>query len=126
MIDDTDLAALAKGMVPVVRQVVTEAMTSLTARITELEARPIGKGDIGERGPQGESGPPGPPGPLGPQADGNMTLLPELAAQVASAVRLLHESPPLKQYNEPPPSPRVARIERDEQGNFIPVYDQPV
>jgi hypothetical protein len=52
-------------------------------------------------------------------------LPPELAEQVASAVRLLHELPPIQQRKEvqPPPS-RVARIERDEEGNFVPIYDE--
>jgi hypothetical protein len=81
MMDDEQIAALAKGMVPFVRQCVAEAF-------------------------------------------GKATVPSELAAQVASAVRLLHESPPLAQRSEPPrPSPKVARIERDEDGNFVPVYD---
>lgn len=51
---------------------------------------------------------------------------PELAAQVASAVRLLHESPLLEQVKEAPISlpTRIARVERDEHGNFVPVYDE--
>jgi hypothetical protein len=82
MMDDEQIAALAKGMVPFVRQCVAEAF-------------------------------------------GKATVSPELAAQVASAVRLLHESPPLAQRSEPPrPSPKVARIERDEDGNFVPIYDE--
>lgn len=49
---------------------------------------------------------------------------PELAKQIASAVRMLHESPPIEERSEPSPSPpKVTRIERDEQGNFVPVYD---
>jgi hypothetical protein len=81
MMDDDQIAALAKGMVPFVRQCVAEAF-------------------------------------------GKAAVSPELAAQVASAVRLLHEAPPLAQRSEPPrPSPKVARIERDDDGNFVPVYD---
>jgi len=50
---------------------------------------------------------------------------PELAEQIASAVRLLHESPTI-QREAPRPS-KVTRIERDADGNFVPVYDdQPV
>lgn len=50
---------------------------------------------------------------------------PELAAQIASAVRMLHESPTLER--EAPRQPKVTRIERDADGNFVPVYDdQPV
>ena len=77
-----DIAALAKGMVPFVRECVAEATT----------------------------------------------ISPELAEQIALSVRMLHESPPVEQRNEAPkPSPKVTRIERDEDGNFVPVYDdQPV
>jgi len=50
---------------------------------------------------------------------------PELAEQIASAVRMLHESPALER--EAPRPPKVTRIERDDDGNFVPVYDdQPV
>ena len=122
------IAALAKGMVPFVRDCVTEAVTPLTVRIGELEARPIEKGEPGERGADGPQGPPGPQGERG--ADLTDALLPpELAEQVASAVRLLHESPPIEQHKKAPraSSPRVARIERDDEGNLVPIYDdQPV
>jgi hypothetical protein len=47
---------------------------------------------------------------------------PELAEQVASAVRLLHESPTIER-SEAPRSAKVTRIERDADGNFVPVYD---
>jgi hypothetical protein len=58
------------------------------------------------------------------EAFGKAIVPPELAEQVASAVRLLYESPPIAQRSEPPrPSPKVTRIERDEDGNFLPVYD---
>jgi len=46
----------------------------------------------------------------------------ELAAQVASAVRLLHESSPIE---ERAASSRIIRVERDDAGNFVPVYDEP-
>ena len=75
---ESEIAALAEGVVPFVRECVSEAQK----------------------------------------------LPPELAEQVASAVRLLHESPPIEQRNETPPPPKVARIERDEQGNFVPIYDR--
>ena len=79
------IAALAKGMVPFVRECMADAF-------------------------------------------GKTMVPPELAEQIANAVRLLHESPPIEQRNEAPrPSPRVARIERDDEGNFVPIYDdQPV
>jgi len=52
-------------------------------------------------------------------------LPPELAGQVALAVRMLHESPPLEQRSTSPRAPaKVTRIERDEDGNFVPVYDE--
>ena len=76
------IAALAKGMVPFVRECVAEAFTRAAV------------------------------------------VPPELAEQIAGAVRLLHESPPIEQRNEAPrPSPRVSRIERDTDGNLVPIYD---
>lgn len=47
---------------------------------------------------------------------------PDLAEQIASAVRLLHESPTIER--EAPRPPKVTRIERDADGNFVPVYDE--
>jgi len=73
--DSTDLAALADGMVPFVRECVAEATA----------------------------------------------VPPELAEQIASAVRMLHESPAIER--EAPRPPKVTRIERDDDGNFVPVYD---
>jgi hypothetical protein len=52
-----------------------------------------------------------------------VVLPPELAGEVASAVRLLHESPPIQRSEVPRPTPKVTRIERDDDGNFVPVYD---
>lgn len=79
-----EIAALAEGMVPFVRECVTEAFSKAV-------------------------------------------LPPELAEQVASAVRMLHESPPLEQRNGTPRAAapaRVTRIERDDDGNFVPIYDE--
>jgi hypothetical protein len=78
--DRNEIADLAKGMVPFVRECVIEALT----------------------------------------------LPPELVEEVARAVRLLHESPPLEQKSMPqmPPMRRIRRIERDEEGNFIPIWDE--
>lgn len=56
-------------------------------------------------------------------AVGKMTIVPpELAEQIARAVRLLHETPPIVERDEKPES-RVIRIERDAEGNFVPVYE---
>jgi hypothetical protein len=51
---------------------------------------------------------------------------PNLAEQVAAAVRLLHESAPIAERREPPQStvPRVTRIERDEEGNLALIYEE--
>jgi hypothetical protein len=75
---DDDVAELAKGIVPFVRECVSEAF-------------------------------------------GKTPVPPDLAEQIAAAVRLLHESPPLQ---EPPaPIQRIARVERDDNGNFVPIYE---
>jgi integrin beta 3 len=52
----SQIAALAKGLVPFVREVVTEAVAPLAARIAALEARSVEKGDAGPQGPQGQVG----------------------------------------------------------------------
>jgi len=49
-----------------------------------------------------------------------VAISPELAQQVASAVRLLHESPPITERN---PTAKIIRVERDNDGNFVPVYE---
>jgi len=51
-----------------------------------------------------------------------VAISPELAQQVANAVRLLHESPPIAERKT---SAKIIRVERDNDGNFVPVYDQP-
>jgi hypothetical protein len=78
--DRNALAALAKGLVPYVREVVIEATAQLTARVAELEAKggnhaKAEKGEAGPPGPQGDPGPPGEagaegrPGTQGPQGE---------------------------------------------------------
>jgi hypothetical protein len=90
---ENEVISLVRGLAPRIRELVTEATVPLTARIAELEARPIEKGDAGKKG---ADGPPGPPGPQGDS--GELAIVPpDLAEQIKSAVRLLHESPPLKQ-----------------------------
>jgi hypothetical protein len=113
---DDEIAALAKGMAPFVRECVVDALKAVDTRLSELEARePV----PGPAGPQGETGAQGEVGPQGQSAD--ILLSPELAEQVANAVRLLHESPPLAEAQKA--APRIARIKRDGAGNFVPVYD---
>ena len=85
--NDSEISALAKGMVPFVRECVAEQF-----------ARTI--------------------------------VPPELAEQVKAAIHLLHESPPIVQRNAPPsmsplPPPRPSRIERNENGGFTLIYDEP-
>jgi len=62
---DKDLAALAQGLTPVVRDLLTTHLDGLMARIVALDARAVTPGrdgrdgipgPIGERGPQGEPG----------------------------------------------------------------------
>jgi collagen triple helix repeat protein len=60
--DRSEIAALAKGMAPVVIEMINGAVAPLVARLAVLEARPIEKG---EAGPQGQDGPPGTQGPQG-------------------------------------------------------------
>lgn len=56
----------------------------------------------------------------------SMMVPPDIALQVARTVRLLHESPPIAQRSlPPPPLARVIRIDRDDEGSFVPVYAEP-
>jgi|SRR6187397_1454220 len=56
---------------------------------------------------------------------------PELSEQIKSAIHLLHESPPIEHRNAPPrsasplPPPRPSRIERNENGGYTMIYDEP-
>jgi hypothetical protein len=56
----------------------------------------------------------------------SLIVSPEIAARVAGMVRLLHEASPLMEKSEPLRSlpPRIMRVERDAQGNFVPIYDE--
>ena len=77
--DDRTIQALARGMVPFVREAIADALAPFTARLVELEARPIGlegpsgppgnPGAVGEPGPQGLPGPPGERGQQGPDGE---------------------------------------------------------
>lgn len=79
--DHTEITALAEGLVPFVRECITEF------------------------------------------DPGAAMLPPDLSAEVARAVRLLHEAPPVDEVRA---APRVVRVERDDDGNLVPIYDQPV
>jgi len=49
-----------------------------------------------------------------------MLVPPDLAVEVARAVRALHEAP-LVERNDAPQ--KVVRIDRDDNGNLVPVYE---
>src|SRR5262245_46827844 len=66
MMDDEQINAFAKGIVPFVRQVISEALAPLAARLAEIEARQPVKGDGGPQGEKGADGVPGQDGPVGP------------------------------------------------------------
>ena len=72
----------------------------LADRIAALEARPVEKDEV---------------------------VPPELAEQIKSAIHLLHESPPIVQQRSASPLPprRVRRIERDENGGYTLIDDEP-
>jgi len=77
---EDEIAALAKGVAPFVRECIDQAVCKM------------------------------------------IIVAPELAAQIATAARLLHELPPIEESRA---APRVTRIERDDAGNFIPIYGEP-
>ncbi len=72
----------------------------------------------------GPQGPPGDKGEPGRDADALM-LPPELAKQLATVVRLLHETSPIEAVAKAVvPPPKLVRIDRDEAGSFLAVYDE--
>jgi hypothetical protein len=80
--DEETITALARGLMPVVRECVGEAVAKIPA-----------------------------------------VMLPsELAVEVASAARLLHELPPIVS-RETPAAGRVTRIERDDNGALVLIYN---
>jgi hypothetical protein len=60
-----ELEALAVGLAPVVRELITAAVAPVIARIVALESRQLTPGRDGRDGPQGPTGPPGDPGQRG-------------------------------------------------------------
>jgi hypothetical protein len=99
MMHDSEIDALAKGMVPFVREVVTDAMTPLAARLAELEARPVVPPELAEQVKQA------------------IHLLHE------SPPIVLQNAPPRSALPLPPPRP--SRIERTENGGYTLIYDEP-
>jgi integrin beta 3 len=69
--DRSEIAALAKAVVPFVREAVAEALYSITARLADLEAlvEKRNAGPPGPPGPAGELGTPGADGPPGPKGN---------------------------------------------------------
>jgi integrin beta 3 len=69
----TELAAVMRGIAPVIRDVVARGLLDLSVRIKALEDRPPPeRGPQGERGEKGERGEIGPEGPQGiPGRDGS-------------------------------------------------------
>jgi hypothetical protein len=126
--DEETITALAKGLMPVVRETIAEALVPVAARLAGFEARPMERGEPGPQGPAGErgaDGSAGPPGAVGERGESGAEAMlpPDLAEHVASAARLLHELPPIAVRDAPPPV-RVMRIERDENGALVPIYDE--
>jgi hypothetical protein len=117
---------LAEQTVPAIKQYMDEKLKELRAQIEALPAVKADPGPQGEVGPAGPAGPQGESGPAGPQGEPgelSKTLVPpELAEAVASAVRTLHEAPPIMEPETKSVPPRVTRIERDDDGNLVPIY----
>jgi hypothetical protein len=100
-----------------------ELRSTLTQQVEAIAAK-LKDGADGAPGPPGEKGDAGPAGEKGENGDATL-LPPELAEQVASAARLLHELPPIaSERSGRMPSGRVLRIERDEHGALVPIYDE--
>lgn len=66
--DHREIAALMKGLAPVIREHITKEVGALTSRIDVLEKRESVKGEKGDPGVDGKDGVPGEAGPAG--ADG--------------------------------------------------------
>jgi hypothetical protein len=65
-----DLAVIVRSVGPVIREYVTATVQGLTARLAELEARPVPRdGRDGERGQQGDKGIEGQPGARGERGE---------------------------------------------------------
>lgn len=79
-----DIEKLADSLAPVIRAAVEKATAPLLARISELEARPVLKGDPGENGVDGKDGKDGEKG-----ADGLSVTLDDVRPILEEAVKSL-------------------------------------
>ena len=121
-----DLQAAFDAGFEAVKKYLDAELGALSQRIAAVPLpEPGPAGPPGEAGLAGERGEKGEPGEVDLRA---VMLPPEVAAEVALAVRTLHEAPPCPEHHEAASLPgRIARIERDDEGNLVPVYaDQPV
>jgi hypothetical protein len=93
--DRTEIAALAEGLVPFVREVADQKLAPLTVRLTELEGRRIEKGDPGEAGPagpEGEKGQRGEPGRDGRDASDLALLQDHITEQIAAGIEAVFKA----------------------------------
>src|SRR5580765_1281925 len=107
-----DLQAAFDAGFEAVKKYLDAELGALSQRIAAVPLpEPGPAGLAGERGEKGE------PGEVDLRA---VMLPPEVAAEVALAVRTLHEAPPCPEHHEAASLPgRIARIERDDEGNLV-------
>src|SRR4029077_10475888 len=131
-----ELGAFANRLEREINLRVIAAVAEINRKAAEFELRMAmfeQKAAVIKDGKPGKDGPPGPAGERGEKGEQGeagvvetinpavTTLPPELAAEVASAMRMLHETP-LVEYSERSTPSRVVRIERDGDGNMVPFY----
>jgi hypothetical protein len=123
MMDDSEIDALAKGMVPFVRECVTEALTKAVApindRLNQIEGRPVpDAGAIIRDALTAER-----------HKGGIDVLAPaDVAQEMLNAVSMLAEPFPVKaaETNGRPavPKPRSFRFERDAQNRIVAAFEE--